>query len=130
MAEGGDSPIPSGELAERLGISKAYLEQILIPLKTAGLLTASKGAQGGYRLSRPPERVTAWDVLAVCELWLAAGGEPLADALPSPAAQAVDELVVSPAEAALRRAMEMVTLSELAVRTEERAAIFGYMANL
>ena len=130
MAESGDSPVSSGELAGRLGISKAYLEQILVPLKTAGLLTASKGAQGGYRLSRPPDRLTAWDVLSVCELSLAAGGEPHADVMPSPAAQAVDELIVSPAYAVLRRALETVTLSDLAARTEEYAAISGYMANL
>ena len=54
-------------IAERHGMSEYYLEQLFAPLKKAGLVTSVRGAQGGYRLSRPPEEITAGDVLRVLE---------------------------------------------------------------
>ena len=41
-------------LSERLGISKIYLEQVFSLLKKADIVSSQKGAQGGYRLCRPP----------------------------------------------------------------------------
>ncbi|HPF87499.1 MAG TPA: Rrf2 family transcriptional regulator, partial [Candidatus Limiplasma sp.] len=44
--------ITVASLAERLGISKIYLEQVFSLLKKADIVASHKGAQGGYRLSR------------------------------------------------------------------------------
>ena len=44
-------------------ISLAYLEQIVAPLREKGLLQSVRGAQGGYRLGRPPGEITVGDVL-------------------------------------------------------------------
>jgi Rrf2 family protein len=57
-------------IAERLGTSKIYLEQIFSLLKRSGLLNSVKGAQGGYQLVRFPRQITAADILSAVELSL------------------------------------------------------------
>jgi Rrf2 family protein len=57
-------------IAERLGTSKIYLEQIFSLLKRSGLLNSVKGAQGGYQLARVPKQITVADVLSAVELSL------------------------------------------------------------
>ncbi len=55
------------DVAERQGISKKYLEQVVSPLSDAGLLQVSRGQKGGFQLSRPPEEITLADVVAASE---------------------------------------------------------------
>lgn len=57
-------------ISENLGISKIYLEQVFALLKKADVVIATKGAQGGYQLTRPPEQITVLDVLQAVELSL------------------------------------------------------------
>ncbi len=59
--------IPLKEIAERQGISKKYLEQIVSVLIKAEILQANRGFQGGYRLARPPESCTVGEVLRLTE---------------------------------------------------------------
>jgi Rrf2 family protein len=58
---------PIQEIAARQGIPQRYLEQVLLALKRAGLLTSRRGAAGGYHLTRPPEDISVGDVLRVVE---------------------------------------------------------------
>ena len=55
----GKGPLSLAEVARTQGISQAYLEQIAIELRRAGLLGSRRGALGGYYLVRPPEQTTA-----------------------------------------------------------------------
>ena len=55
------------DAAQRRGISVKYLEQIVTPLHRAGLVRSIRGAQGGYRLSKEPERYTAGEILRAIE---------------------------------------------------------------
>ena len=57
-------------ISETLGISKIYLEQVFSLLKRAQLVNSIKGAQGGYQLAKPPEEITAADILSASELGL------------------------------------------------------------
>jgi Rrf2 family protein len=57
-------------IAERLGTSKIYLEQIFSLLKRSGLLNSVKGALGGYQLVRVPRQITVADILSAVELSL------------------------------------------------------------
>ena len=50
-----------------LGLPEAYLEQLLGALRKEGLVKSVRGAQGGYLLSRPPEKITARDVIEAAE---------------------------------------------------------------
>ncbi len=63
----GEGPIALSEVAESQGIALATLEQIVAPLRRAGLLESTRGASGGYALSRPPEEITVADVLRAVE---------------------------------------------------------------
>ena len=54
-------------VAQRQDISVKYLEQIVTPLARGGLLQATRGAQGGYRLSRSPEEYTVGEILRTIE---------------------------------------------------------------
>ena len=59
----GEGYISLGDIAERQGISKNYLEQIVSTLKNSNVLTASRGAQGGYKLSKVPRDVSVGELL-------------------------------------------------------------------
>ena len=62
-----DGKLSIAQLSERQGISYSYLEQLIALLKKAHLVSASRGAAGGYRLSRPPEQITVGEVLKALE---------------------------------------------------------------
>ncbi|MBQ1628510.1 MAG: Rrf2 family transcriptional regulator [Treponema sp.] len=59
--------IPLKLLSHRHNLSPKYLEQILIQLSKAGLVTGLRGNNGGYKLSRPPENYTAGEILRAME---------------------------------------------------------------
>ena len=54
-------------IAERGGMPEAYLEQLIAALKRSGLVTSTRGAQGGYMLARPADAISVGDVLRVLE---------------------------------------------------------------
>jgi Rrf2 family protein len=54
-------------IARREGISVKYLEQIMMPLRAAGLVVANAGAKGGYTLSRAPARIRMSEVYEVLD---------------------------------------------------------------
>ena len=68
--------MPIKAISERAGVPEAYLEQLMGQLKRAGLVSSTRGAQGGYALAREPERITVGDVLRALE-----GGLNLVDCL-------------------------------------------------
>src|SRR5258708_23088455 len=59
--------IPIQEIAARQAIPQRYLEQVLLSLKRAGLLTSKRGSTGGYHLPRDPEEITVGAVLRAVE---------------------------------------------------------------
>jgi Rrf2 family protein len=60
------------EVARREGISEKYLGQIILPLKSSGLVTSQRGSHGGYALARSPEAITVKDVVEAIEGKIAA----------------------------------------------------------
>ena len=50
-------------LSRRQDISLAYLEQLFVKLRRAGLVTSARGPGGGYRLARLPGEIRVSDVL-------------------------------------------------------------------
>ena len=63
----GDKPTSLKSVAERHSLSEHYLEQLVAPLRNAGLVKSVRGAHGGYKLARSPEEITAGDVIRVLE---------------------------------------------------------------
>ncbi|MCR4955017.1 MAG: Rrf2 family transcriptional regulator [Treponema sp.] len=68
LAEADDGTfIPLKTLSHRRNLSVKYLEQILIQLGKAGLVTGSRGTNGGYKLSRKANEYTTGDILRAME---------------------------------------------------------------
>jgi Rrf2 family protein len=55
------------ELAKIEAVPATYLVQILSELRNGGLITSRRGKQGGYVLSRPPEKITLYDIVKLIE---------------------------------------------------------------
>lgn len=55
------------DIAERQGISKKYLEQIVPLLNKSGVLKTTRGYQGGYMLAKKPADCTVGDILRITE---------------------------------------------------------------
>ena len=62
-----EETVSLNSIAKRENISESYLEQLAASLKKAGLVTSSRGAQGGYRLGRDASSISVGDVLRACE---------------------------------------------------------------
>jgi Rrf2 family cysteine metabolism transcriptional repressor len=63
----GEGPIELKEIAKRENISLKYLEQVINPLRTAGLVKSIRGAKGGYSLAKPPSEICLYDVVETLE---------------------------------------------------------------
>lgn len=63
----GGPPVAIAEMAQEELIPKKFLEQILLVLKREGLVASKAGCQGGYSLARPPEQITAGEVIRLME---------------------------------------------------------------
>jgi Rrf2 family transcriptional regulator, cysteine metabolism repressor len=63
----GEGPASIKDISESQQIPEAYLEQLFMPLKKAGLIVASRGAQGGYALSGEPASISVGSVLRTLE---------------------------------------------------------------
>jgi Rrf2 family protein len=62
-----DGYIRLREVADRQGISKTYLEQIMVLLNKADFFNTVRGYQGGYQLNRPANKYTIGDILRITE---------------------------------------------------------------
>lgn len=63
--------IPLKDITERQGISKKYLEGIMVILSKAGFVEAMHGKGGGYKLSREPKGYKVGEILRLTEGTLA-----------------------------------------------------------
>src|SRR5438874_10666065 len=63
-------PVRIRDIADAHGIPSRFLVQILLQLKTAGLVQSTRGAAGGYKLARDPEEITLLDVMTVVDAQL------------------------------------------------------------
>jgi len=67
-ANHGDSqPLRIKAIADQTGIPERFLVQILLLLKTAGLVASVRGASGGYQLARPAQAISLADILNALE---------------------------------------------------------------
>ena len=63
----GSDYIPLKTVADRQEISEKYMESIVKPLVSSGLLSGLRGKGGGYRLGRPADQISVKEVLEVME---------------------------------------------------------------
>lgn len=65
--EAGGGLVSLGDIAGRQKISLAYLEQLFVKLRRAGLVESMRGPGGGYRLARNPDAIRIAEVLAAVD---------------------------------------------------------------
>lgn len=54
----GESVVRIQTISDQQNVPKRFLEQILNDLKSAGVVESKRGVAGGYRLSKPPEKIS------------------------------------------------------------------------
>lgn len=60
---GDAEPVPVAELAKRGDIPAQFLEQLFATLRRGGVLRSQRGVKGGYSFGRPPEQITALEIV-------------------------------------------------------------------
>lgn len=120
-AASGQGPLKADRIAQAQGIPLRFLLNILSELKHARIVQSHRGAEGGYALARPPERITLADVIRAVEGPLASVHEDRPEEIsyqgPAESLQAVWIAV----RANLRAVLEAVTLADLARGTLPRS---------
>lgn len=64
---GTGEPVRVNWIAEQHGIPARFLVQILLQLKSSGIVASTRGAAGGYQLVRDPSQITLAEVMDVVE---------------------------------------------------------------
>ena len=62
-----DGPVTGREIAAKERLPADYVEQIMLKLRRASIVTSTRGAHGGYRLSRAADQITVRDVISASE---------------------------------------------------------------
>jgi len=104
----------AAELAERTRLSRPTVSKVLKGLQRAGMVISSRGSQGGYRLARSPEHITAAQILDVFEGPIAITECSGASSQCGIERQCRVGSAWQRVNAAIRRALEEVTLCQLA----------------
>jgi Rrf2 family protein len=107
-------PVRAEEIASAQHIPLNFLLNILADLKLARIVQSYRGAQGGYRLARPPDKITVAEVIRAVEGPLANVHEARPEDLRyDGAAEPLRDVWIA-VRASLRGVLENVTLSHLA----------------
>lgn len=101
------------DIAKDEEISEKYLSQIIIPLKSAGFVSATRGAHGGYMLAKDPSLITMKNIFAALE-----GGLGFAEYIKNPAVckrttQCTTRIVWSHIENKMLELLNSIKLSDL-----------------
>lgn len=62
-----DSTVSASALENRISVSGKYLEKIMRMLSARGIITANRGASGGYFLAKPPEEIKIGEIVRALE---------------------------------------------------------------
>jgi Rrf2 family protein len=113
LAAAGGATRKAAELAEAQEIPPRFLENILLELRRARLVQSRRGAEGGFRLARPPDEITIADVLRAVEGPLAnVQGVPPEDVAYGGSTEPLRAVWVA-VRASLRAVLERVTLADV-----------------
>lgn len=114
-------------IADKLGISKIYLEQVFSLLKRSKLVTSIKGSQGGYQLSRSSNKITAYDILQAAETSLFDKTErSVSDGSPE-IENALNGLIWNKMDNAITHVLKEVTLDDLVSESERNKSNDQFM---
>lgn len=108
--QGGDSPVPIGELARRRGIPVQFLEQLFAVLRRAGVLKSQRGVKGGYSFAKAPTDITVLEIVELLDGPLGGGAEG----------------IFAEAAAAARDVLARTTVADIVERDRREAGVAMY----
>ena len=108
--QGGDSPVPIGELARRREIPVQFLEQLFAVLRRAGVLRSQRGVKGGYSFARDPSQITVLEIVELLDGPLGGGAEG----------------IFEEAAAAARAVLLRTTVADIVERDRREAGVAMY----
>ena len=116
----GKGPVELREIAEKESISPKYLEQVIVPLRTAGLVKSARGAKGGYALAKPPSEILLREIIEILQ-----GPLNLVECLNDPkvcqkSATCVTRDIWNEVSVAIYRIFDSISLEEMVKRKMEK----------
>jgi DNA-binding IscR family transcriptional regulator len=108
--QGGDAPVPIGELARRRDIPVQFLEQLFAVLRRAGLLKSQRGVKGGYSFAKDPSEIRVLDIVELLDGPLGGGAEG----------------IFEEAAAAARDVLSRTTVADIVEREKREAGVAMY----
>jgi Rrf2 family protein len=63
----GTGPVSLSEMADHEALPRPYLEQLVVSLREAELVTSTRGAHGGYELAKAPAEIRMSEVITALE---------------------------------------------------------------
>lgn len=63
----GEGPVSARRIADQMSIPHAFVTQVMADLMAAGLVAATAGRAGGYRLARPAAEISVLEVIESVE---------------------------------------------------------------
>jgi len=110
---GSGDPVRIRDIAAAHGIPSRFLVQILLQLKSAGIVQSVRGASGGYNLAKDPDEITLLDVMTVVDAQL--GHVPTSSTRNTPTTRALQRAWKEVA-AKERELLDGVTFADLVER--------------
>jgi len=126
----GKGPVELKEIAKKEAISLKYLEQVIIPLRTAGLVKSIRGSKGGYSLAKAPSEIWLNDLVEILE-----GPLDLVECLHNPAAckkvqTCVTRDIWKDVQEAIYRIFHSITLEDMLNRKGEKQDLIPPMYDI
>jgi len=126
----GKGPIDLKAIAKKEDISLKYLEQVVIPLRTAGLVKAVRGSKGGYSLAKPPSEIWLNDLVEILE-----GPLELIECLNAPTTcrkvqTCVTRDIWKEVQDAIARIFHSITIEDMLNRREEKEGLISPMYDI
>jgi len=126
----GSGPVPLTGIAEAESLPLAYLEQLVSRLRKADLVASTRGAHGGYELSRDPAEITMAEVVQALEGSLIpmqcfdelGGTRVLCNHVEDGFENCATKVLWTRVQGGITRALEQTTLAELAEFAEHGPA--------
>ncbi len=114
----GGGPVSLTAMADHEALPRPYLEQLVVSLREAGLVMSTRGAHGGYQLTRQPAEIRMSEVLRALEGPIApmicASEDPLHAGLCNRTSYCKVNLLWTRVRDAVTTALDSLTLADLA----------------
>ncbi len=115
------------KIAEQLGFSRLYCEQVFSLLKKNGLVRSIKGAQGGYQMMLSPKQISVYDVLYITENTIFdQNEETIAERSPE-VEQTLRDKVFTVIDRTLEKTLKAISLYDLSLDVERNKKNDSFM---